>query len=68
MIRCVAFDVFDFSTTESDAFNFGFTKIGHFRFRVGTGNRKADVAEAETELYTSSKFHANELTGLGGVV
>ena len=28
-------------------------KIGHFRFQVGTGNRKADVAEAETELYLS---------------
>ena len=34
-------------------------KPGHFRFEVGTGNRKIDDAKGEGEIHTSTKFHSN---------
>ena len=45
----------------------GLRKTAHFRFEVGNGSQKVDVAKAEGELYMPSKFHSNWLTGLGGV-
>ena len=30
----------------------GFRKTAHFRFEVGTGNRKVDDAKAEGEIHT----------------
>ena len=40
-----------------------FRKSAYFRFEVGNGSQKVDVAE----LYTPAKFRANPPTGLGGV-
>ena len=45
----------------------GLRKTAHFRFEDGNGSQKVDVAKAEGELYTPSKFDSNRLTGLGGV-
>ena len=45
----------------------GFRKTANFRFEIGNGSRKVYGAEAEGQLYTPSKFHANWFTGLGGV-
>ena len=45
----------------------GLRKTAHFRFAVGNGSQKVDVAKAEGELYTPPKFYWNRLTGLGVV-
>ena len=44
----------------------GFRKTAHFRFEVGTGNRKVDDAKAGGEIYTPSKFHSNLPSSFGG--
>ena len=46
----------------------GFRKTAYFRFEIGNGSRKVDVAEGGDELYTPPKFHSNRLTGIGGVM
>ena len=40
-----------------------FEKLAHFRFQVGNGSRKYDVAPVQGETYSPSKFHANRSMG-----
>ena len=40
-----------------------FEKLAHFRFQVGNGSRKYDVAPVHGETYSPSKFHANRSMG-----